>query len=73
MAKAMLRDAWNMRLALALNEKEALKKQVEDVNSQFENMRDRIIEANSASVVNAYESRNPCRRRDSWRIVSNSL
>ena len=57
LAKAMLRDAWNMRLALALNEKEALKKQVEDVNSQLENMLDRIVEANSASVVNAYESR----------------
>ncbi len=36
---------------------EALKKQVEDVNSQLENMLDRIVEANSASVVNAYESR----------------
>ncbi len=57
LAKAMLRDAWNMRLALALNEMEALKKQVEDVNSQLENMLDRIVEANSASVVNAYESR----------------
>jgi hypothetical protein len=57
LAKAMLRDAWNMRLALALNEKDALQKQLEDVNRQLENMLDRIIEANSASVVNAYETR----------------
>ena len=46
-----------MRLALALNEKDALRKQLEDINRQLENMLDRIVEANSASVVNAYESR----------------
>ena len=57
LAKAMLRDAWNMRLALALSEKDALEKQLGDVNRQLENMLDRIVEANSASVVSAYESR----------------
>ena len=57
LAKAMLRDAWNMRLALALNEKDALQTQLEDVNRQLENMLDRIVEANSTSVVSAYESR----------------
>ena len=57
LAKAMLRDAWNMRLALAVTEKEALQQQIKDVNRQLENMLDRIVEANSASVVSAYESR----------------
>ena len=57
LAKAMLRDAWNMRLALAVNEKEALQQQIKDVNRQLENMLDRIVEASSASVVSAYESR----------------
>lgn len=53
----MLRDAWNMRLALALGEKEALQKQLSDIDGQLEGMLDRIVEANSASVVRAYESR----------------
>ncbi|EIE50556.1 resolvase-like protein [Citreicella sp. 357] len=57
LAKAMLRDAWNMRLALALGEKEALQKQLADIDGQLEGMLDRIVEANSASVVRAYESR----------------
>ncbi|MGI3185720.1 hypothetical protein [Nioella aestuarii] len=57
LAKAMLRDAWNLRLVIAHNEKEALKKQLEDLNRQLENMLYRIVEANSASVVSAYETR----------------
>ena len=57
LAKAMLRDAWNMRLVIAHNEKEALRKQLKDLNRQLENMLDRIVEANSASVVSAYETR----------------
>lgn len=57
LAKAMLRDAWNMRLAMALNEKDALEKQLADVNRQLENMPDHIVEANSTSVVSAYETR----------------
>ena len=55
--KAVLHDAWNMRLVIAQNEKEALKKQLEDINRQLENMLDRIVEAKSASVVSAYETR----------------
>ena len=55
--KAVLHDSWNMRLVIAQNEKEALKKQRKDINRQLENMLDRIVEANSASVVSAYETR----------------
>lgn len=57
LAKAMLRDAWNMRLSLALNEKEALQSQLDNINGQLDNMLDRIVEANNASVVSAYETR----------------
>ena len=57
LATAMLKDAWGMRLALALNEKEALKNQLADINAKLEDMLDRIVEANSASVIAAYESR----------------
>jgi len=69
LAKAMLGDAWNMRLALAVNEREALKKQIKDVNRQLENMLDRIVEANSASVVSAYESRIEKPERKNWYLT----
>ncbi len=46
-----------MRLALALSEKDALERQLGDVNRQLENMLDRIVEANSTSVVSTYETR----------------
>ncbi len=56
LAKAMLRDAWNMRLALALDEKDAVQKQLLETDSQIEGLLDRIVEATSASVVSAYET-----------------
>ena len=46
-----------MRLALALGEKKAFQEQIDDINRRLENMLDRIVEANNASVVSAYESR----------------
>ena len=57
LAKAMLRDAWSMRLSFAHQEKEALQKQLHDVAGQIEGLLDRIVEASNASVVHAYEAR----------------
>jgi len=57
LAKAMLRDAWDMRLAMAQGDKEELRKQYQDVNKQIEGLLDRIVEAKTASVVSAYEAR----------------
>jgi site-specific DNA recombinase len=57
LAKAMLRDAWGMRLSFAHQEKETLQKQLHDVAGQIENLLDRIVEASNASVVQAYEAR----------------
>ena len=57
LAKAMLRDAWNMRLAVAHGEKDELQRQLKDVERQIESLLDRIVDANSASVVSAYEAR----------------
>ena len=57
LATAMFKDAWNMRLALALNEKASFQTQIDYINRQLDNMLDRIVEANNASVVSAYESR----------------
>ncbi len=56
-AKAMLRDAWDMRLATAKNEKGEFQKQLMEVDRQIEGLLDRIVDANSASVVGAYEVR----------------
>jgi hypothetical protein len=57
LAKAMLCDAWDMRLAAAKNEKSALQKQFTDVERQIGNLLDRVVDASSPSVVSAYETR----------------
>ncbi len=57
LAKAMLRDAWDMRLAIAHNEKDELQKQLKAAEQQIENLLDRVVDATSASVVSAYEAR----------------
>jgi site-specific DNA recombinase len=57
LAKAMMRDAWDMRLASAQSDKEALKKQLGDVERQIENLLDRLVETDKASVVAACEAR----------------
>jgi hypothetical protein len=57
LAKAMLCDAWDMRLAAAGNEKSALQKQFTDVERQIGNLLDRVVDASSPSVVSAYETR----------------
>ena len=67
LAKAMLVDAWEMRHAIALGEKDVLRKQLDETNRQIEGLLDRIVEANNASVVSAYETRIDKLERD--RIV----
>lgn len=57
LAKAMLRDAWDMRLAIAHNEKDELQKQLKAVERDIESLLDRVVDATSASVVSAYEAR----------------
>ncbi len=57
LAKAMFEDAWDMRLAEACNTKQAVARQIKDVEKQIESLLDRIIDASSPSVVSAYEGR----------------
>ncbi len=57
LAKAMLRDAWDRRFSIAQSEKTALKNQLDDLNQKIESLLDRIVDANNASVVNAYEGK----------------
>ena len=56
-ATAMLRDAWDMRLASAHTAKDTLQKQLVDVERQIESLLDRIVDFASPSVVGAYEAR----------------
>jgi site-specific DNA recombinase len=46
-----------MRLAEACNAKQAVARQLKDVEKQIESLLDRIIDASSPSVVSAYEGR----------------
>ena len=57
LARAMFKDAWNMRLVEAHNAKETVSKQLKDVEKKIEDMLDRILDASSPSVVSAYEGR----------------
>jgi hypothetical protein len=57
LAKAMFRDAWNMRLAQASEAKRMLKAQIGTLEKQIDQLLDRIVDASSDSVVSAYEKR----------------
>ncbi|WBU62756.1 hypothetical protein [Paracoccus aerodenitrificans] len=53
----MLRDAWDMRLAISDGEKYELQSQIKKVDREIESLLDRIVDATNASVVRAYEAR----------------
>ncbi len=57
LARAMFVDVWEMRLAEARNAKKTLETQIKDIESQIEGLLDRIVEAVSPSVIQAYEAR----------------
>ena len=57
MARAMFVDIWNMRLSEAESARASLAGQIKDVEKQIESFLDRIVDATSASVITAYETR----------------
>ena len=57
LAKAMFKDAWNMRLAEAHRDKDEIAKQLRDSEKQIETLLERIVEADNASVIRAYEGK----------------
>lgn len=57
LVKAMFRDAWDMRLAQAADAAKAIKKSIQDTEKQIEQLLDRIVAAESDSVIRAYEKR----------------
>lgn len=56
-ARAMFRDAWDMRLAQAGQVLKTLKANVAKLESQIDGLLDRIVETSNASVVSAYEKK----------------
>ncbi len=57
LVKAMFQDAWDMRLAQASEAKKTLKAQIGKLEKQIDQLLDLIVDANSDSVVSAYEKR----------------
>lgn len=55
MARAMFRDAWNQRAAKATEAAAALKRQLAKAERTVEGLLERVLEAESPSVIGAYE------------------
>lgn len=57
LAKAMLRDAWDMRLQAAQSAKAEWERQLSEVGKQIDGLLDRIVDATNPAVIGAYEQR----------------
>ena len=57
LVRVMFKDAWDMRLKEAHTAKDAIAKQLRDVERQIEGLLDRVLDATNPSLVSAYESR----------------
>lgn len=57
LAKAMLSDLWDIRLAQSADSAKAMKSKLTRIEKQSEQLLDRVVEASSMSVVEAYEAR----------------
>lgn len=56
-AKAMFRDAWNQRLALEKNSATSVKRDIAALEKQADQLLERIVAAENASVIAAYETK----------------
>ena len=57
MAKAMFTEIWAVRLSEAENARQALTIQIKGVEKQIDSLLDRLVDASSASVIRAYETK----------------
>ena len=57
LAKAMFHDAWEMQKERGLVLRQSVQRKLADTEKQIATLLDRIVEASSASVVSAYETR----------------
>jgi len=73
MAKAMFIDIWNARLADAHVSQGMIKRQLRDVQKQIDSLMDRIVEAESTSVVKAYEKRIDALEREKIVLAERAL
>lgn len=56
-ARAMFKQAWNIRLSQSKQMAAALKQEVANLDRQIEQVLDRIVEASNAATITAYERR----------------
>lgn len=57
LAKAMFKNAWNMRLEQAKTVKASMQAEIVKIERQIEQIVDRIVESDSATAITAYEKR----------------
>ena len=57
LAKAMFKDVWDMRLAQAAGMAKTIKTNVAKIDKQIEQLLDRIVDTDNATVVRRYENR----------------
>lgn len=72
MARAMFTELWQFRLSQSEQDRGDLQKQITDVETQFQALLDRIVEASSNSVINAYEARIAKLEREKLILVERS-
>ncbi|MCR9135737.1 MAG: recombinase family protein [Alphaproteobacteria bacterium] len=72
LAKAMFKDAWNLRLAQAHQDQDTMTKQIKATETQIETLLERIIEAENASVIRAYEAKIGKLEREKAVLLSNA-
>ena len=53
----MFRDAWDIRGAQLAQEAKSYEKQIADIQKQIDVLLDRIVEADNATVIKAYEKK----------------
>ncbi len=69
MAKAMFTEIWAVRLSEAENARQALSIQVKGVEKQIDSLLDRLVDASSASVIRAYETKIEKLEREKLRLA----
>ena len=57
LAKAMFKDVWDQRIAQASLMGKSVKQEIKKLDRKIEQLLDRIVDANSNSIINAYEKR----------------
>ena len=56
-AQAMFKDLWNHRMTMGQKQAQSLKTKLQQMDRKIEQLLDRIVDAESASVIGAYENR----------------